>query len=231
MTRIFSSLAVFAVLMLAANFLVGLSIGDFNGQADALREAQREVDRFRLLAPQEDDPRWQAARANVARLSAEIGPSRRLAGFHKLFGIAGALISLLVNSVAITYFVGTSKWCGEVSETYRLDLGRVERIRRLKRRAFASGLVSMLIVVLLSGLGAAADPGNSQSGGQQWATAHLIVASIAIVVIAGLFWLQAGRVQANYALIQEIMDDVRAVRDERGIDERSSGAAATGTSA
>jgi len=221
-TRIFSSLAVLAVVLLAANLIVGLSIGDFNEAAVQLRAAQREADRHQLIRPRNDDAAAIAAREKFSQLSDEIRPMRRLASFHKLFGIASALVTMLVNSVAITYFVGTSRWCLEVSEAYRLDLSRVEQCRRLKRHTFASALISMLTMVLLSGLGAAADPGNSQSGGEFWVLLHLNVALAGTIIVTGIFWYQAGKVRVNYELIQQIMDDVRQVRDEHGLDRPAS---------
>ena len=208
-----------AVVLLAANLIVGLSIGDFNETAARLRAAQKELDRHQLIRPTSDDPAAIAAQDDVTRLAQEVLPKRRLASFHKLFGIASALVTMLVNSVAITYFVGTSRWCLEVSEAYRLDLSRVEMCRRLKRRTFITALISMLTMVLLSGLGAAADPGNSQSGGESWALWHLTAALAGSLVVIAIFWYQAGKIRANYVLIQQIMDDVRQVRDEHGLDQ------------
>lgn len=221
MTRIFSSLAVLAVVLVAANLLVGLSIGDFNATAAQLRSANRELERQQLLQPRGDDPDALAAREKVAQVQQQLLPMRRRAGFHKLFGIAAALVTMLVNSVAITYFVGTSRWCLEVSDAYHLDLARVEQCRRLKRRTFASALISMLTMVALAGLGAAADPGNSASGGTGWVQLHLATALAGTVVVSGIFWYQAGQVRANYQLIQQIMADVRQVRDDHGLDRAS----------
>jgi len=217
-TRIFSSLAVLAVVLLAANLLVGLSIGDFNETAVELRAAQRAADRHQLVDARGKDPEAQAAREKVTKLGEAILPMRQRASFHKLFGIASALVTMLVNSVAITYFVGTSRWCLEVSEAYHLDMKRVEQGRRLKRRTFASALISMLTMVLLAGLGAAADPGNSQSGGDVWVLWHLNTALVGAVVVSGIFWYQAGKVRDNYEIIQQIMANVRQVRDEHGLD-------------
>lgn len=207
-----------AVVLLVANLIVGLSIGDFNETAVQLRAANREVERTRLIPSSQDTPETKASRDRLAQLNEQILPMRRRASFHKLFGIASALVTMLVNSVAITYFVGTSRWCLEVSEAYRLDLQRVELCRRLKRRTFTSALISMLTMVALAGLGATADPGNSASGGESWVMLHLNAALIGTVVVCGIFWYQAGNVKANYDLIQQIMDDVRKIRDDHGLD-------------
>ena len=40
---------------------------------------------------------------------------------HMLLGAAAALMTVLVNSITITYFIGTSRWCKEVCETYQLE--------------------------------------------------------------------------------------------------------------
>lgn len=202
---------------MAANLIAGLSIGEFNERAQELRDAQRAADRHRILRESKEDPQVRADQERVEQLLEEIGPMRGRASFHKLFGIAAAIVAMLVNSVAVTYFVGTGKWCTEVSETYRLDMQRVERGRRLKRRTFATATVSMLVVVLLAGLGAAADPGNSQSGGETWVTLHLIAAFGGVAFVSAIFWYQAGKVRANYELIQEIMADVEEIRDARGL--------------
>ncbi|MEX0611406.1 MAG: hypothetical protein WD229_04735, partial [Pirellulales bacterium] len=45
---------------------------------------------------------------------------------HRLTGIAAALGVVFVESVIVTYFIGTSRWCREVVETYGLDRTAVE---------------------------------------------------------------------------------------------------------
>ena len=48
-----------------------------------------------------------------------------MATIHRLTGMAAALGVVFVESVVVTYFIGTSRWCKEVSETYQLDSKRV----------------------------------------------------------------------------------------------------------
>ena len=38
-----------------------------------------------------------------------------------LTGTSAALAVVFVHSIAVTYFIGTSRWCKEVTETYQLD--------------------------------------------------------------------------------------------------------------
>ena len=80
---------------------------------------------------------------------------------HMLLGQAAALVAVLVNSITITYFIGTSRWCKEVCETYRLPAELAERSTRLKRSTFPWALAGILAVIVIVGLGAAADPSGA----------------------------------------------------------------------
>src|SRR5215831_2165281 len=82
----------------------------------------------------------------------------RWAMVHRLLGVAAALAVVLVDSIVVTYFIGTNRWCKEVVETYQLHPELIDRSVALKRRTFPWALVSMLVVVGVGTLGAAADP-------------------------------------------------------------------------
>ncbi|HEY2893422.1 MAG TPA: hypothetical protein VGJ16_04395, partial [Pirellulales bacterium] len=60
----------------------------------------------------------------------------RWATVHRLMGIATALAVVLVNSIVVTYFIGTGRWCKEVCETYALQPDLIRRSTMLKRRTF-----------------------------------------------------------------------------------------------
>src|SRR3954452_7227372 len=81
------------------------------------------------------------------------------ATFHRLTGVAAALSVVFVECIVVTYFIGTSRWCREVVETYQLDRSAVAESNRLKRRTFPWVLIGMLTVVGIVALGGAADPG------------------------------------------------------------------------
>src|SRR5262245_19269356 len=66
---------------------------------------------------------------------------------HRLSGITAGVLVLLVASVVVTYFIGTSRWCKEVCETYGIDSGLVDRSQRLKRSAFPWAVMSMFTAV------------------------------------------------------------------------------------
>lgn len=142
----------------------------------------------------------------------------RLATVHRLTGVAAAIGVVLVESIAITYFVGTSRWCKEVTETYRLEMNRVARSNQLKRRAFAVALLGMLAVVGIIALGGAADPATGRQNTQAWTILHLTAALAGVAFIAWTYFLAWQYVWHQHAIIQEIVADVGNIRREKGLE-------------
>ncbi len=180
MPRIFTTLAWFALLFMAAELLIGLSLGDI--------------------------------RHDVAE------PVQRWGTVHRLMGVAAALVVVLVNSIVVTYFIGTGRWCKEVVTTYQLDDDLIRRSTSLKRRTFPWALVAMLAVIGIAALGAAADPGNGRPTSQDWATPHMLAAMGGLAFIATAFLVQWQNIAANHELIGQVMNEVRRVRQERGLE-------------
>jgi len=137
---------------------------------------------------------------------------------HRLSGVLAALLVVLVNSMAVTYFIGTGRWCREVVETYGLDPAYIDRSRTLKRRAFPFALLGMLAVVAIVALGGAADPASGRPGTQDWVTPHLVGALTLVAAIAWLFQLQLPNMRRQHELIEDVLGEVRAVRNARGLD-------------
>jgi hypothetical protein len=137
---------------------------------------------------------------------------------HRLSGVLAALLVVLVNSMAVTYFFGTGRWCREVVETYGLDPAYIDRSRTLKRRAFPFALLGMLAVVAIVALGGAADPASGRPGTQDWVTPHLVGAVTLVAAIAWLFQLQLPNMRRQHELIEDVLGEVRAVRNARGLD-------------
>src|SRR4029079_6581058 len=84
------------------------------------------------------------------------------ATIHRLTGVAAALAVVFVESVVVTYFIGTSRWCKEVTETYQLPPNDLAESTRLKRRTFPLALIGMTTVIAVGSLGAASDPGTGR---------------------------------------------------------------------
>ena len=63
---------------------------------------------------------------------------------HRLSGVLAALVVVLVNSMSVTYFIGTGRWCREVVETYSLPASFIARSKQIKRASFPFALIGML---------------------------------------------------------------------------------------
>jgi hypothetical protein len=217
LSRIFSVLAILAVLLLAANFVVGLWVGDFNAAAQEKRAAQGrmiDLDRANKLARRRTSPEYDAARREAAATDERFSVPRSRMTLHLLLGAGGALLAILVNSITITYFVGTSRWCKEVCETYRLPAELAERSTRLKRSTFPWAVTGVLAVIVVVALGAAADPsGANFRQSANFVTPHYIAAMVMLLVVAGSFWVQINRIAENYAVIEEILSEVKRIRE------------------
>jgi hypothetical protein len=137
---------------------------------------------------------------------------------HRLTGVLTALVVVLVNSLTVTYFIGTGRWCREVVEAYGLDMEIVARSARLKRAAFPFALGGMLAVVAIVALGGAADPASGRKGSSEWVTPHLIGGIGLAAVIAWCFQGQIPGIRRQHELIDEVMDLVRRERLARGLD-------------
>jgi hypothetical protein len=124
-------------------------------------------------------------------------------------------MAILVNCVTITYLIGTSRWCKEVCETYRLPPDLAQRSTRLKRSTFPWAVMGVLAVILVVGLGAAADPsGANFNRSPDFVTPHYVGAMLMLLVVAGSFWVQINRIAENYLVIEEILSEVKQVRSE-----------------
>ena len=142
----------------------------------------------------------------------------RLAIVHKMLGTAAALVVVFVNSIVVTYFIGTSRWCKEVVEAYHLDPELLRRSIILKRRTFPWAILAMLTAVAIGALGAAADPARLQPGTEQWVIPHLIGALAGLAFIVWAFFVEARRIRADHEVITDILNEVKRVRTERGLE-------------
>jgi hypothetical protein len=142
----------------------------------------------------------------------------RASTVHRLTGVAAALMVVFVESVIVTYFIGTSRWCREVVETYKLDCRAIQISNRLKRKTFPWALIGMLAVVGVIALGAAADPATGRPDTQSWTDWHLFAAFLGILLIAWTYFVAWTNIVANHAIIEQLVADVGRIRRERGLE-------------
>jgi hypothetical protein len=150
-------------------------------------------------------------------------------GRHMLTGVAAALAVVLVESIAVTYFIGTSRWVKEVTETYRLPTEELARSTQLKRRTFPWCVLGMLAVVAVGALGAASDPGTGRPGTQQMAGVHQLAALLGLCIIAWTYYRAWLNISANQDIIARIVAQVQHIRAERGLDAATPHVTATTT--
>ena len=214
-------LAVIAWLLLAANFVIGLAGGDFNAAALAKRTAGERMSaahRAMKLARQQTSPEFEAARSEYAVADAQFQQPRFWMTLHMLLGSAASLMAILVSSITITYFIGTSRWCKEVCDTYRIEGALAERAAKIKRSAFPWALAGVLTIIAIVALGAAADPsGANFERSASLVLPHYIAAIIGLVIVAGCFWMQTQRIAENYQTIEEILGEVNRIREEKNV--------------
>jgi len=224
LVRIFSGLALLALLLLAANFAVGLAGGDFNAAAAKKQAAQMRVIECdqRLRAQRlRTSSELDAARQALAAADVEFAAPRSWMTVHMLLGSAAALIAVLVCSICVTYFIGTSRWCKEVCETYRLSPELAAQSARLKRSAFPWALAGILTLIAIVGLGAAADPsGANYSRSASFVMPHYAAAMAGLALVGLSFWMQVSRIAENYRVIEEILAQVRRIRGEKELPDQ-----------
>jgi hypothetical protein len=139
-------------------------------------------------------------------------------GRHMLTGVAAALAVVLVESIAVTYFIGTSRWVKEVTETYRLPTTELAQSARLKRRTFPWCVLGMLTVVAVGALGAASDPGTGRPDTAEMAGVHQLAALAGLCLIAWTYYRAWLNIAANQDVIARIVSQVQQIRAERGLD-------------
>jgi len=220
-SRIFLSLALFSLVLLAINLVLGLTIGDYAAQSKKAMAASSELNKLQREV-QQDPARISEVKAAEEKLAAalvERTPTANRKIVHTLLGVATSLVALLVNCISVTYFVGTSKWCGEVSAAYGLDDTKALESQRLKRKNFPRAVIGALAILGIVFLGGMADPdGMMREEAVNYINFHLIAAFIGVAIIAWSYFQQAHYVASNFLLIQDILDQVKTIRLAKGLD-------------
>lgn len=138
-------------------------------------------------------------------------------GLHFLVALGTCLLVLLVHAVALTYFMGTGRWIEETSEAYRLGEEPRRRNIALKYRVIPGIVFCFLLVVATGSLGAAADPASRSR--MDWAGMwHFGLAITLLAVNLVVSWVEYSSIAGNGRIVSAIVDEVRRIRRERGLD-------------
>lgn len=210
MTRIFATLSWIVVVLLVTINIQGFRIGDYQGIWQSRLEAVQPTQTG-------DGNRSETRPADGTDLAVRqsFAVAQAKTRWHILAGLFASLVSVLVNCLSVTYFIGTGRWCLEVVHAYGLSDDLVVNARKLKRRSFPWSLIGVVVTILMAALGAAADPSTLLPNTRQWVRLHAIVsvAGTALVIVA--LALQRRYLGQNQHLIDRIVQEVQAARTER----------------
>ncbi len=136
---------------------------------------------------------------------------------HFLAALAAVPVALLVHSVAFTYFMGTGRWIEETSEAYTLGPELRDQNVKLKYRILPGMMVCVGLMLATGAFGAISDP----TANIRMANSRLIHLSLSIgLVLANLLvtWTEWQAISRNGILVETVMDRVRHIRREKGLD-------------
>jgi hypothetical protein len=224
MARIYFVLALFAITLLVTSVVLGLRGGDVNTVSREYRQALATLQDLTRQKEMDDPVEVQLAEARSAfdRTRERYQPIRTGQTSHFLVGLLAALVAVLINSISLTYFIGTSRWCREVVETYSLDPRLIERSMMIKRRNVPWALSGILLVLAVIALGGASDPGANTSNPADWVVPHRLLAIGATCWIGWAFLQQVGLVGRHTELIEEILGLVEEIREGKGSEPAGS---------
>ena len=132
---------------------------------------------------------------------------------HFLLSLLAAMATLLVHSIAFTYFLGTGKWVAEVVRVYRLPEWVSATAAKNKRRAFPFEIGSMLLIGVAAWLGAAVDTRKAMNA--TWAYWHLGASAVALGFNLGAFAVEYASIVAQARLLLEVKDQADRLREAR----------------
>ena len=209
----------FAVALLAANLMVGLTKGDFGAASSKFQAAYHKHDELTQAAT--DRETLEQAETRLKNAAKLLNEQRSGFWIHIWIGMSAALVTLLVNSISVTYFIGTNRWCREVVDAFSLDQELATKSQRLKKQAFPWSLLAIVLILCIAAFGAASDPVTLNPDAADWVPYHWGLAMLGIVVISGCMLAQVGLISRNYKLINEIMAAAEAERERRKLARES----------
>jgi hypothetical protein len=137
------------------------------------------------------------------------GPHAVLRGVHLLVALVTTMATLLVHSIAYTYFLASGKWAAEVVRVYQLPEWINDQAKKNKRKAFKFEFRGMALIAVAAWVGAAAD---TQGVNPLW---HLALASIAVAFNLGAFAAIYLVIVAQVRLLLEVKSQADRLREAR----------------
>ncbi|MCC7424692.1 MAG: hypothetical protein IT428_30860 [Planctomycetaceae bacterium] len=143
-------------------------------------------------------------------------------GWHINAAMGALVFTAFVHAVVLTYFMGTGRWMEETSQAYQLERTFYEETKAIKYRTIPAMVACLVMLVITAALGSAADPASpisSRGGllGMAANTVHLVAASLTLGLHLLVTYWEYVALDRNGAIIQSVMNEVRRIREERGL--------------
>lgn len=141
---------------------------------------------------------------------------------HFLTAVGALCFAVLVHAFVLTYFMGTGRWMEETCQAYHLGDGWQQQSRELKWRMYPAMVGAILLLIVTGAFGGAADPASAFGfkgfGPLTAGQVHLTIAGLTLVwnTVANLLEFRA--IRRNGTLVNEVLNEVRRIRMERGLD-------------
>jgi len=145
---------------------------------------------------------------------------RQSVSLHLLVALGAALLCLLVHAISLTYFMGTGRWIEETSEAYRLGEAPRQQNIRFKYQVVPGMLACIVLVIATGALGVLSDPGATR-GKPLPSMIHFSMACLTLGANIFVSWLQYSAISRNGELVDAIVQEVRAIRQAKGLDQGS----------
>lgn len=143
--------------------------------------------------------------------------ARQQVQWHFQFALGSILFVLMMHGIVLTYFMGTGRWIEETCEAYSFTgTARAENLR-MKYRVIPGMVACLALLITTGAFGAIADPASNMKMPSA-ATIHFCLACATLLlnfIVSGLEYQQIVR---NGAVVQQVYQEVRRVRRERGLD-------------
>ena len=211
MFRIFTTLSLLVGVLLCTNLALGLSIGKYNRVARKWIAARHDLAK---LSPGSDEQATATAKLRLERSWDLLRPIEQKKRWHVWSGIGVTLIVLLLNSLTVTYFIGTSRWCQEVADAYGAGHELVKQSVHLKRSNFPWALSSTVCLLVIIGLGAASDLTANFNSAEDFVVPHSIAATLGTLWIIWSFRAQARKLAENQLLINRVLQLVKEIQSD-----------------
>jgi heme/copper-type cytochrome/quinol oxidase subunit 2 len=141
--------------------------------------------------------------------------------WHFLTAVGALVFAALVHAIVLTYFMGTGRWIEETTRAYRLPEKSIAENQALKYRLVLAMTGCLLLLILTGGFGAAADPA-APAGFKGWrgissATIHFLIAVTTVGLNSIVYLWEYQSIEANGVVVNEVLQQVHAIRKERGL--------------